>query len=204
MRQIGILLLTAFIFQGCVKEYNNYYSNFQYTQPSDMTNYTHIVEPLLESLCPSLIDIKSKQNPVKAIYITDFVNLNKLENKSELGFILSDELKTLVTQKCDWPVHSIEYSKFFTIGKQGTNILSRDLDDLKNTTIDENTIALVGTYILTKKQFILYLKVINLKDGIILKSSTTRTVLTDEIRSFEQEPQKEPFDSEQIYQPMVL
>ncbi|MEA3289084.1 MAG: FlgO family outer membrane protein [Campylobacterota bacterium] len=203
MRQLGLILVTIFFFNACtdINEYTDSYK-FKYLHSTSVTNFSNIVESALDDVSMKLLEIKSKQSHTKPLYVTDFVNLKELENHSELGFMLSDELKTLVTQKLNWPVHGIEYTKYLKIGANGTKLLSRDLDELKNKTIDKNSIALVGTYSFTQRQLILYLKVINLKNGVILKSSTSKTELTDEIIHLEKKARY--FDSEHIYKPMVL
>lgn len=205
MRQFRIILISVFSFvlTGCSLVNENTDSfKLKYYHSTSVTNFTSEVNSLLNDLCPTLKEIKRLKKDLQPLYITDFVNLEELENHSELGFMLSDELKTLVTQKCDWPVYGIEFSKYLKIGANGTKLLSRDLDDLRSKQIYDNTYALVGTYAFTQRQLILYLKLINLKNGVILKASTQRMTLTDEIIHFEQKQRK--IDPSQIYQPLVL
>jgi len=202
MRRFSFTLIFIFIFNGCVKSYNDSYK-IKYLQSTAVTNFSKLTESLIDDLCPTLEELKLEQRKLKPLYIIDFVNLNQLENHSELGFMLSDELKTHVTQECDWPIHQIEYTKYLKIGENGTKLLSRDLKDMKNKKLNSNTYALVGTYAFTQRQLILYLKIIDLKTGVILKSATKRTELTDEIIQFEKKP-KEKFEVKNIYQPMVL
>lgn len=205
MRQFRVILIavSVFLFSGCSLVNENTDSfKFKYYHSTSVTNFTSEVGSLLDDLCPALEEIKRLKSDLQPLYITDFVNLEELENHSELGFMLSDELKTLVTQECDWPVYGIEYQKYLKIGANGTKLLSRDLGELKNKKIYDNTYALVGTYAFTQRQLILYLKLINLKNGVILKASTRSMTLTDEIIHFEQKPRK--IDPSQIYAPLVL
>ena len=165
---------------------------------TSITNFSDLTEELVDRLAEDILSVKS----YAPLYITDFVNLKELENHSELGFMLSDELKTHVTQKFNIPIHEIEYAKNLKIGSNGTKLLSRRVNDIKNTKLNSNTYGLVGTYAFTQRQLILYLKLINLKNGVIIKSSTQRTTLTDEIIHFELNPMRDRPNN--IYQPMVL
>jgi TolB-like protein len=114
---------------------------------------------------------------------------------------LSEEVKTIVTQKLDLPIISIEYMQYLKLGKMGTSFLTRDLKQVANKKINSNTYALVGTYTFTKRQLILYLKLIDLTNGVILKSSTRAKNLTDEIIQFELiRPEKQPT----IYRPITI
>jgi PBP1b-binding outer membrane lipoprotein LpoB len=196
MRQFYIILIALFIFNGCVKVNEDSYK-LKYIHSTSVTNFTDVTDELLKPICPTLKKID------KTIYVTDFVNIKELENHSELGFLLSEELKTLVTQKCGNSIHAIEYSKYLKLGANGTKLLSRDLDDIKNTKINQNSYALVGTYAFTQRQLILYLKLMDLKKGTIYKSSTKRTTQTDEIIHLEQKSAAEK-KGIPVYQPMTL
>jgi TolB-like protein len=151
---------------------------------------------------PLEADLKKIDVP---IYVTDFVNLEELENHSELGFLLSDELKTQASQHVG--IYAVEYAKHMKIGANGTKLFTRDLNEIKNVKIDQNSYALVGTYAFTQRQLILYTKLIRLKDGVIIRSSTKATSLTDEIIHLEQKvkpPVKKDPNPNGVYQPMVL
>lgn len=198
MRQLYTLLIAVFLFQGCAL-FNSYEDSYKmkYWHSTAVTDFSELTEDLLKDLCPTIQEL----NLHKPIYITDFVNLEELENHSELGFMLSDELKTHVTQKCDLMVHAIEYQKYLKLGANGTKLLSRDLNDIKNKKLKSDTYALVGTYAFTQRQLILYLKLIELGSGVIIKSTTQSTELTDEIIHFEMKPKK---SYRTIYPPVVL
>jgi len=198
---ISILTLTLF-FTGCsVINSSNESFKFKYFQSTGTTNFNILTHNLLKDLSYTILDIKSKKRVISPLYVTDFVNLNNLNNNSQLGFILSDELKTNITQDLNWPIYQIEFSQYLKVGKSGTKLLSREVSDLKYKNIDENTYALIGTYAITQRQLLLYLKLINLKNGVILKSATQRIPLTDEIKNLENKEEKQ---QPQIYQPMVI
>ena len=199
MRQLSIILIVSFLFSGCsiIKENEDSFK-FKYLHLTTTTNFDTLTKKLLEQLCPTISSVNKTKTPV---YVVDFVNLQDLQNNSELGFMLSDELKTQVTQLCNMPIYAIEYSKYLKIGPNGTKFLSRDLDELNNQKINRNTYALVGTYAFTQRQLILYLKLIDLSTGVIIKSATQKTLITDEIIHLEQ---KSKASNNTIYAPVVL
>jgi hypothetical protein len=202
MRQIVFVVAFIFIFTGCSLINSSQESiKFKYFQSTGITNFNILTQNLLKDLAPTILDIKSKKRIISPLYVTDFVNIRNLKNRSQLGFILSDELKTNITQDLNWPIYQIEFSKYLKVGASGTKLLSRDISDLKYKNMDENTYALVGTYAITQRQLLLYLKLINLNNGVILKSATKRLTLTDEIINLEKTKEEIPA---QIYSPMVL
>jgi TolB-like protein len=186
--KITITLLSLTIFSGCTipslnfKETKTGAMKANYIHSTAVTDFSKLTEQLLISLCPSIKKLDNNE----PLYIIDFTNLRQLENHSELGFVLSSELKTIVTQKCKQTVHEIEFSKILKIGKNGTKLLTRKRSELKNTTISDTSYALVGNYIFTQRQVIIYLKLIDLYDGVIIKSSTIKTPITDELIMLEQ------------------
>ncbi len=199
MRQFSFILVLTFFFSGC-SLINNYEDSFKfkYLHSTATTDFSDLTEDLLNPLSIKL----NKLNPETPLYIIDFVNLKDFDNHSELGFMLSDELKTHITQIYNLQIHAIEYAKYLKIGSNGTKLLSREVNEIKNKKINSNTYALVGTYAFTQRQLILYLKLIRLQDGVIIKSSTQSTTLTDEIIHFELNEGR--FNPENIYAPVVL
>lgn len=199
MRRISIILILSFLFNGCtlIKEGEDSFK-FKYLHLTTTTNFDTLTKNLLQQLCPTISSVNKSKTP---LYVVDFVNLQDLQNNSELGFMLSDELKTQVTQVCNMPIYAIEYSKYLKIGPNGTKFLSRNLDELNNQKINRNTYALVGTYAFTQRQLILYLKLIDLNTGVIIKSATQKTLITDEIIHLEK---KSKASQNTIYAPVVL
>ena len=199
MRQISIILIVTFFLNGCsiIKENEDSFQ-FKYLHLTTTTSFDSLTADLLEQLCPTISSVNKTKTP---LYVVDFVNLKDLQNNSELGFMLSDELKTQVTQMCNVPIYAIEYSKYLKIGPNGTKFLSRDLDELNNQKINRNTYVLVGTYAFTQRQLILYLKLIDLNSGVIIKSATEKTLITDEIIHLEN---KNRVSQNNIYTPVTL
>lgn len=199
MRQLSIILISFFLFNGCAVINENTDSfKFKYLHLTTTTNFTNLTENLLEQLCPTIQEVNKSATP---LYIVDFTNLKDLENHSELGFMLSDELKTQVTQMCNMPIYALEYAKFLKIGSKGTKLFTRKLDELNNKKVNKNTYALVGTYAFTQRQLILYLKLIDLRTGVIIKAATQETLITDEIIELELKAKPLP---QNIYQPLTI
>lgn len=202
MRQIIISIALSFFLTGCtIVNSSQDAFKLKYFQSTSVTDFHLLTQSLLQDLAPTISEIKSKRERISPLYVTDFVNLKQLENRSQLGFILSDEMKTNITQDLNWPIYQIEFSKYLKVGQSGTRLMSRDVNDLKYKNMDDNTYALVGTYAITQRQLLLYLKLINLKNGVILKSATKRINLTDEIINLEKKTEE---IQQQVYAPLVL
>jgi len=208
MKQTLLLFSILFIFSGCLlKQADEDSYKFTYLHSTGSTDFSELTEELLENLCPTMTELKNKNKIITPLYVTDFVNISNLDNKSQFGFLLSDELKTSVSQNCNWPIYQIEFSKYLKLGNNGTKLLSRDPADIKNRNINADTYALIGTYSLTQRQLILYLKLIDLNNGVIIKASTTRVTLTDEIIQLEKKPLKKErkrYNPNNIYQPLSI
>jgi hypothetical protein len=171
-KQIIILLLIITIFTSCSNKLQNL---------DKQTNFLNITNKLVKPLCKDIY-------PHKVLYITDFVNETYLQNKSKLGFLLSNNLKVnILDRSCTTSnvIKSFELGDNVKIGSEGSRIFTRKLDDLATKAIDENNQIFVGTYIFTSKQLILYLKLINLNTKNIISSNTVSIPITDEIKDLE-------------------
>lgn len=155
------------------------------------------------SLMSKLVDdsatkIKKNVSPYEVILVSDFVNLDKLKNKSQLGFLLSSMLKDrLVSQNI--VVREVELGKDFELGKNGFNILTRDKDKILSDKV-KSRYAVVGTYSITNKSLNLFVQLIDVNTGNILSSSYEKTQIDDEILELEgnssgdkKVPQSRPF-----------
>lgn len=155
-----------------------------------------------ESLIETLV-IKSEEKLKKHLYtneailVSDFVNIKNYKNTSKLGFLLSEQLKNSLLDR-DIIVKQVELGKQFQFGPTGFNLLTRNQADIANKHIDNN-FALVGTYTLTTKNLIVFLKLIDISTGNILSSSNVKTSIDKEILELEKRPK-----SLSIYSPMTL
>ena len=81
-----------------------------------------------QSLVAKLVDksankIKDTIAMDEIVLVSDFVNIDKLENKSQLGFLLSNILKDELAS-LNIVVREIEFGKEFQLGKKGFNVLN--------------------------------------------------------------------------------
>ena len=166
-----------------------FFSSCAYKNPINGSNNFH-------SLISKLVDesaskIKKNVSSEDVILVSDFVNLDKLKNKSQLGFLLSSMLKdSLVSQNII--VREIELGKEFEFGGSGFNMLTRNKDNISSSKITKEKYAVVGTYSLTSKSLNLFIKLIDIRNGNILSSSYERTDIDNEILDLEGEKQQSP------------
>lgn len=176
IKKISFILL--FFFSGCSIGFLN---NVSSTSES-VTDFKFLTSKLVSSaFC-------EKINSNTSLYITDFVNESNLDNKSELGFLLSNELKVnILKSSCakNVAIKTFNLGSNLKIGQNGAKILTRDLQQLKIQNIEDDKQIVVGSYVITNKQLILFLKLINLQNGDTIISSTSSSLLTSEIKDLE-------------------
>lgn len=157
-------------------------SSCAYKNPIDGTNNFH-------SLVSELVDAsanKLKKNLYvdDVVLVSDFVNINNLKNKSQLGFLLSSMLKDRLAS-LDIVVREVEFGKEFELGKTGFNLLTREKDKIVSDKVIKSRYAVVGTYSITSKSLNVFIKLIDIRTGYILSSSYERTDIDDEILGLE-------------------
>ena len=141
------------------------------------------------SLVSELVDesakkIKSHTMIDDIVLVSDFVNLDKLKNRSELGFLLADILKDRLVS-LNIIVREVEFSKEFELGPTGFNLLTRKQNEIVSTKVDKERYAVVGTYSITSRSLNLFIKLIDIRTGNILASSYERTGIDEEILQLE-------------------
>jgi len=177
-----------------------------YKNPISGTNNFHsLVSKLVDE---SASKIKQNVSPQDVILVSDFVNVDKLKNKSQLGFLLSSMLKDSLVSK-DIIVREIELGKEFEYGNSGFNLLTRNKDKIAADKINKERYAVVGTYSITSKSLNVFIKLIDIRNGNILSSSYERTDIDDEILSLEGTQEKsvdgeKKKASEPSYRPHVI
>ena len=160
------------------------FTSCAYKNPINGSNNFH-------SLVSKLVDdsankIKKNLQADDVVLVSDFVNLDKLKNKSQLGFLLSSMLKDKLVS-LDILVREIELGKDFELGKTGLNVLTRQKDKIITDKIVNSIKAVVGTYSITRRSINVFIKLIDVNTGYILSSSFTRTDIDDEILGLEGE-----------------
>lgn len=141
------------------------------------------------SLISNMVDksankIKGTISRDEVILVSDFVNLDKLKNKSQLGFLLSSMLKDKLSS-LDIIIREIEFGKEFEFGKSGFNLLTREKEKILSDKVTKIKYAVVGTYSISNKSLNVFIKLIDLQTGNILSSSYERTDVDDEILNLE-------------------
>ena len=154
------------------------------------------------SLVSELVDdsakkIKSHTMIDDIVLVSDFVNLDKLKNRSELGFLLSDILKDRLVS-LNILVREVEFGKEFELGASGFNLLTRNQSKILSQKVQEERFAVVGTYSITSRSLNLFIKLIDIRTGHILASSYERTDIDEEIL------QLEGSDSAPVLRPHVV
>lgn len=147
---------------------------------SGTNNFHSLVETLVEQQKQRL-NISIPLN--ETVLVSDFVNLDKLKNRSKLGFLLSEHLKNSLSNR-NVIVRAVELGEAFQIGEHGFNLLTRKQQDINKKFVDVN-LAFVGTYTITTKSLIVFIKLIDIRTGNILSSANGSTPIDEEILELE-------------------
>lgn len=160
-------------------------------------DYESLVGDAIEKMAIKIKKLK-KQNEV--VLVTDFVNVDSLQNRSKLGFLLSSTLKDTLTSEYDLTFREIELNQNFTFSTQGLKLLTRKQKEI-DATISMENYAIVGTYTITERQLIIFIKVIDIYTGHVIASSSNRARATSEVKMLDQDTKER---QRAIYTPMVL
>jgi len=160
------------------------------------TNYDEIISNLLQK---ASYQIFPNMKMDEILLVPNFAETTTLKSNTRLSFILSDTLKNKLVSKYSYTVREIALSKNFRFGDEGFKVLTRNSKNINNTVINSRY-AVVGTFTVTKNQLLLFLKFINIRDGLILAASSYSTNLTQEITDSNKVIVKKPL----VFQPMTL
>lgn len=167
---------------------------------SKNTNFDSMLNDMVKK---SAIKIKRNVSYDEVVLVSDFVNLDNLKNRSQLGFLLSNLLKDRLSS-LDVIVKEIELGKEFEFGPSGFNLLTREKNRILSDNI-KSRYAVVGTYSISNKSLNLFIKLIDINSGNILSSSFARTDLDSEILDLEGISQNRDTEfRNSIRRPMVL
>jgi hypothetical protein len=122
-------------------------------------NLTKPISDMASKLCPYVSG--------RTILVTDFVDIETLK-PGKSGLLLSELLKSKLSGTCNVRVVQVEFSKYFTIGKNGFRVLTRNIEELRDIK-QPVTIAVVGTYNLSQNRLYLFSHVLNIQTGIVYK-----------------------------------
>ena len=160
---------------------NSYPSNHKNFSGSN--NFDSLVDNLIRK---QEFRVRRYLSKDEVVLVSDFVNLDKLKNRSKLGFLLSEHLKNGLLNR-SIIVREVELAENFQYGENGFNILTRNQRDISNKTVDSKY-AFVGTYSITTESLIVFIKLIDITNGNILASSNNKTLIDNEIIELERTP----------------
>jgi TolB-like protein len=147
-------------------------------------SYNGVMDEAIDSLLNSPFNLdETNTKKLKAgeqLLVTDFVDTTSLENNSKFGFVLSNNLKDSLINKHNFKVIEAEVSKYFKISGNGLKILSRSSDNMRETNVEVMRVV-AGTYTYTDEELIVFVKLINLKTGIIEGSYARTLPMTCEV-----------------------
>lgn len=151
------------------------YDGFAHTKHNEyMINYKLLSDDIVKTI------FKGKEAP-KRLIVTDFVNLITLKNESSMGYILSNSLKNALLNTYETKVVEVELSKNFKFSANGLRLLSRNINNIKNIKFDVKK-ALVGTFTYSKTEIIVFVKLIDLKTGLMEGSYTKSLPLGSSVK----------------------
>lgn len=186
MRYLMTSLFLASFFTGCV-----------YMNIDGSSSFDRLLNSMVVS---SYKKLKMNIERDDVILVSDFVNIDKLQNHSKLGFLLSETLKDVLSNQ-NIIIREIELGQHFKLGEKGFNVLSRNPNDVY-AQIDKERFAVVGTYSITDKRLWIFIKLIDIQTGHILSSASESTIMTSEIEKLDQVPKQNIHSN--VYTPMVL
>lgn len=162
------------------------------------TNYEDLMEDTVQKMSSKIAKLKKQR---EVVLVTDFVNVEKLQNKSRLGFLLSSSLKDTLSSKYDLTIREASLGKNFKMSQEGgLKLLSRNQREIDDNIYMENY-AIVGTYTLTSRQLIVFVKIIDIYTGHVLGSASNRTRATQEVIQMDKTADEQ---QPRVYSPMVL
>lgn len=166
--------LSVALFSGCTSNESLTYSKIVSSKEGHRVNSHKDVFIDYNALADDATkNIFHKKAVPSKIIVTDFVDVTSLDNHTKLGYVLSNSIKNSLINKHNANVIEAEVSKYFKISDNGLKILSRDVDKLRATNFNVQ-FAVVGTYTHSENELIVFVKLIDLKTGII-KGSYART-----------------------------
>ncbi len=183
MRNILLAALVSLAFGGCAA------SDFGFKEPCGASSfakeYSHKKVDFGSMMKDAVSSISSqssnKYGLTEDVVVTDFVNVETLSNKNQLGFILSSHLKNELASNKKFKIIEAETAKYFKIGSDGVTLLSRDKNDTLRDEIGAEY-AFVGSYAVTDERVVVYVKLINLVSGKIEAAATVEEVMTCEVK----------------------
>ncbi len=172
------------------------------SQYASSTDFSALTDNLVKQMSPEIKRVY-RHNRNKICVITDFVNIESLQNKLRLGFVLSNELRSSMSKYFpNIKTKALTLSQDLYIGKDGVSVLTRTLTQLKHDKTKGIRYILVGTYTLTDKKMLVFLRLVDYTTGDILVTVSQKVALTKEIAKLDHLENKKKYPV--IRRPFVL
>jgi PBP1b-binding outer membrane lipoprotein LpoB len=198
MFKLKFVLVTLFIILFATSCSNHSVPEYRYKIELSTTDFNELVEKLVDKASNQVFPNMQVDD---VLLVSNFVQNYTLKGDTKLCFVLTENLKNVLVSKYNYTIREIELSNRFRLGKEGFKVLTRDASSIDGNTRRSRYVA-TGSYTITKNQLILFFKLIDIKKGLVLASSTIRVVLTQEI--IELHNSKVSTSDSKIYQPFVL
>jgi TolB-like protein len=181
---ISFSFLAVLLFTGCSASF------FENKSPCGTSSfgaeYSHAKIDFASMMSSAVSKISSQAGEryglKKEVIVTDFVSVEALSNKTQLGFIFSSNLKNELAANRKLKIIEAQTAKYFKIGDDGVTLLSRDKSDSLRDEFGADY-AFVGTYAVTEERIIVFVKLINLSTGKIEAAATEEEPMSCEIKN---------------------
>ena len=131
------------------------------------------------NLMAEQLDANSKHKTAfPAIIAATFVNLDRIDDTSPLGRVLTEGLVARL-QVRGWNLYDVRLSKAVSVTPEGEFVLSRDPKRLEYQYA--TAAALTGTYTVTPNEVLLHARITDVATGVVVASSEVRLPLDDEV-----------------------
>jgi len=155
---LGLLFFSCYISNPFVNKYR-FTPQISVDSVIPNLNLSEAISDMARKLCPYVSG--------RTIIVTDFVDLETLK-PGRSGLLLSELLKSELSQVCHTKVVQVEFSKYFTIGENGLRVLTRNVEELKGVS-QPVMVAVVGTFNLSQNKLYLFSHVINIQTGVVYR-----------------------------------
>jgi PBP1b-binding outer membrane lipoprotein LpoB len=166
---ISTILLTLF-FGGCVSSSvdctDEYGQGFDKTQIISNLSLEKIMDEISLELCT--VNQNVRQRPIsKSLIFTDFVDIKTLKTDKN-GMFMSELLRSSFSKNCNTKIVQAEFGQYFRLNQDGFVSLTRDVSKIKTPNYKYSK-AIVGTYRFTSNNLYLFVKLIDINSGKVLK-----------------------------------
>jgi TolB-like protein len=142
--------------------------------PSSVQNVVHGLDLLAQQL-----DANTRhKSAFPAVLASTFVNLNRIDDTSPLGRLLTEGLVARL-QVRGWNLYDIRLSKAVAITPEGEFVLSRDPKRLEYQYA--TAAALTGTYTVTASEVLVHARIIDVSTGVVVASGEVRIPIDEEV-----------------------